>query len=202
MKLHTKIAYKNACYQDGKKMKPKGIMIHSTGCNNPNLRRYVGPDDGILGKNIYNNHWNNAYPGGKAICCHAFIGKDKNGEIRTYRILPWDMVGWHCGGKANKTHIGIEICEDEAFNMKYLDAVYKEAVEVCAYLCRTYEIKPQNIISHKEGHAKGLASNHGDPEHWWAKFDYNMNDFRNDVAKEIDKHKSISTMLYTEEVNE
>ena len=183
-------------------MKPKGIMIHSTGCNNPNLRRYVGPDDGILGKNIYNNHWNNAYPGGKAICCHAFIGKDKNGEIRTYRILPWDMVGWHCGGKANKTHIGIEICEDEAFNMKYLDAVYKEAVEVCAYLCRTYEIKPQNIISHKEGHAKGLASNHGDPEHWWTKFDYNMNDFRNDVAKEIDKHKSISTMLYTEEVNE
>lgn len=202
MKLHTKIAYKNACYQDGKKMKPKGIMIHSTGCNNPNLRRYVGPDDGILGKNIYNNHWNNAYPGGKTICCHAFIGKDKNGEIRTYRILPWDMVGWHCGGKANKTHIGIEICEDEAFNMKYLDAVYKEAVEVCAYLCRTYEIKPQNIISHKEGHAKGLASNHGDPEHWWAKFNYNMNNFRNDVAKEIDKHKSISTMLYTEEVNE
>lgn len=202
MKLHTKIAYKNACYQDGKKMKPKGIMIHSTGCNNPNLRRYVGPDDGILGKNIYKNYWNNAYPGGKSICCHAFIGKDKNGEIRTYKILPWEMEGWHCGGKANKTHIGIEICEDEAFNMEYLDATYKEAVEVCAYLCKTYEIKPQNIISHKEGHAKGIASNHGDPEHWWTKFDYNMNDFRNDVAREIDKHKSISTMLYTEEVNE
>lgn len=202
MKLHTKIAYKNACYQEGQKMKPKGIMIHSTGCNNPNLKRYVGPDDGILGKNIYNNHWNNAYPGGKAICCHAFIGKDKNGEIRTYRILPWDMVGWHCGGKANKTHIGIEICEDEAFNMKYFDATYKEAVEVCAYLCRTYEIRPQNIISHKEGHAKGIASNHGDPEHWWTKFNYDMNNFRNDVAIEIDKHKTISTMLYTEEVNE
>lgn len=195
MKLHTRIAYKNACFAEGARMKPKGIMIHSTGCNNPNLRRYVGPDDGILGKNIYNNHWNNTYPGGKAICCHAFIGKDKNGEIRTYRILPWDMVGWHCGGKANKTHIGIEICEDTTSTEHYKET-FREAVEVATYLCRLYQIQPKDIISHKEGHAKGLASNHGDPEHWWGKYGVTMDNFRAEVAKELDRHKSYSMMIY------
>ena len=195
MKLHTQIAYNNACYQDGQKMKPKGIMIHSTGANNPNLRRYVGPDDGILGKNIYNNHWNYAYPGGKAICCHAFIGKDKNGEIRTYQILPWNMVGWHCGGKANKTHIGIEICEDNT-NSAHFEETFWEAVQVAAYLCKMYNIQPKNIISHKEGNAKGLASNHGDPEHWWKEYGIDMTNFRREVAKELDRHKSYHTMIY------
>ena len=36
-------------------MTPKGIMVHSTGAENPWLKRYVGPDDGLLGKNQYNN---------------------------------------------------------------------------------------------------------------------------------------------------
>lgn len=195
MKLHTRIAYKNSCFTEGARMKPKGIMIHSTGCNNPNLRRYVGPDDGILGKNIYNNHWNNNYPSGKAICCHAFIGKDKNGEIRTYKILPWDMVGWHCAGKANKTHIGIEICEDTT-SAEHYQKTFREAVEVAAYLCTLYQIQPKDIISHKEGHAKGLASNHGDPEHWWTKYGVTMDNFRAEVAKELDLHKNYSMMIY------
>ena len=181
-------------------MKPKGIMIHSTGADNPNLKRYVGEDDGLLGINKYGNHWNTAYPGGKAICCHAFIGLDQFGTVRTYKILPWDIQGWHCGGKANKTHIGIEICEDKSkyYNDEYINKVYKEAVEVCAYLCRTYQINPQNIISHKEGHAKGLASNHGDPEHWWEPNGKNMEKFRRDVAVELDRHKSYSIMIYDE----
>lgn len=37
----------NACYKAGKTITPKGIMVHSTGANNPWLKRYVGPDDGL-----------------------------------------------------------------------------------------------------------------------------------------------------------
>jgi len=33
-------------------------MVRSTGANDPNLKRYVGLDDRLLGKNQYNNHWN------------------------------------------------------------------------------------------------------------------------------------------------
>ena len=49
------------CYKSGaagNTMKPQGIVVHSTGANNPNLNRYVGPDDGILGVNRYGNYWN------------------------------------------------------------------------------------------------------------------------------------------------
>ena len=49
MNLQKLILTKNACYIAGEKIKVKGIMVHSTGANNPNLCRYVGPDDGKLG---------------------------------------------------------------------------------------------------------------------------------------------------------
>ena len=45
-------------------------------------------------------------------------------------------------------------------------------------------IKPGNIISHKEACARGYASNHGDPEHWLARFGKNMDWFRGQVAPE------------------
>ena len=64
MNLHKLILTNNACYKAGRTITPKGIMVHSTGANNPNLKRYVGPDDGLLGKNQYNNHWNQDKPDG------------------------------------------------------------------------------------------------------------------------------------------
>lgn len=78
MNLRKLILTENACYKAGRKITPKGIMVHSTGANNPYLRRYVGPDDGLLGVNEYNNHWNRDKPGGRQVCVHAFIGKLKD----------------------------------------------------------------------------------------------------------------------------
>lgn len=87
-------------------------MIHSTGADNLWLKRYVDPDDGKLGKNQYNNHWNTYHPGGREVCVHGFISKLANGSIATYQTLPWEHRGWHAGGSVNDTHIGFEICED------------------------------------------------------------------------------------------
>ncbi len=85
MNLRTLIFTNNACFKAGKTIVPKGIMVHSTGANNPNLNRYVGPDDGYLGKNKYNNHWNQDFEGQRRVCVHGFIGKAKNGEVATYQ---------------------------------------------------------------------------------------------------------------------
>ena len=52
--IHQCFLTKNDCYRAGRTITPKGIVVHSTGANNPYLRRYVQPDDGILGKNRYN----------------------------------------------------------------------------------------------------------------------------------------------------
>ena len=43
MKLLQCILTENDCYQTGRTIRPKGVMVHSTGANNPSLRRYVQP---------------------------------------------------------------------------------------------------------------------------------------------------------------
>jgi N-acetylmuramoyl-L-alanine amidase len=190
MNLRKLILTNNACYKAGRTIIPKGIMVHSTGANNPNLKRYVGPDDGLLGKNQYNNHWNQEKPGGRQVCVHAFIGKLADGSIATYQTLPWNHRGWHCGsgskGSGNDTHISFEICEDGLTDAAYFNAVYKEAIELCAYLCKEYKLDPMAdgvIIGHYEGHKRGIASNHADPGHWFPKFGKSMDTFRTEVKR-------------------
>ncbi len=181
MNLHKLILTNNACYKAGRTITPKGIMVHSTGANNPNIKRYVGPDDSLLGKNQYNNHWNQDKPDGRQVCVHAFIGKLADGSIVTYQTLPWNHRGWHAGGSANDTHIGFEICEDGLTDAAYFSAVYKEAVELCVYLCKQYGLTEKDIICHSEGYKLGIASNHGDVMHWFPKHGKSMDTFRADV---------------------
>lgn len=47
------------------------------------------------------------------------------------------------------------------------------------------QMKDGVIISRKEGHARGVASNHGDPEHLWKGLglSYTMDGFRKDVKE-------------------
>lgn len=128
-------------------------MLHSTGANNPWLRRFVGPDDGLLGANLHNNHWNQDRPGGRLVCVHAFIGRLADGSIATYQTLPWNHRGWHCGraarGSGNDTHISFEICEDNLSGSAYFRQVYAEATRLCVYLCRTVGAKEKHFCSDK-----------------------------------------------------
>ncbi|MFA5634610.1 MAG: N-acetylmuramoyl-L-alanine amidase [Anaerovoracaceae bacterium] len=187
MNLRKLILTNNACYKAGRTITPKGIMVHSTGANNPNLKRYVGPDDGLLGKNQYNNHWNQDKPGGRQVCVHAFIGKLADGSIATYQTLPWNHRGWHGGsgskGSANDTHIGFEICEDGLSDITYFNKVYREAVELCVYLCKLYGLTEKNIICHSEGYKLGIASNHADVMHWFPKHGKSMDALRAEVNR-------------------
>ena len=181
MNLHKLFLTNNECYKVGRTITPKGIMVHSTGANNPNIKRYVGPDDGLLGVNQYNNHWNQDKPDGRQVCVHGFIGKLADGSIATYQTLPWNYRGWHAGGSANDTHIGFEICEDDLTDTSYFSAVYKEAIELCVYLCKQYGLTEKDIICHSEGYKLGIASNHGDVMHWFPKHGKSMDIFRADV---------------------
>ena len=192
MNLRKLILTENACYKAGKKITVKGIMVHSTGANNPWLKRYVGPDDGLLGKNQYNNHWNTYHPGGREVCVHAFIGKLADGSVATYQTLPFNHRGWHAGGTANNTHIGFEICEDGLTDASYFNSVYKEAVEFVAYLCKEYNLDPTKdgaVIGHYEGYKRGIASNHGDPKNWFPRHGKSMDTFRADVKALLNASK-------------
>ena len=84
MILKKCIAYDNPCYTQSSRIqgKPFGIVVHSTGCDNEYLKRYVQPSEtdteknNILkdiGVNVYSNDLNKA---NAEICMHAFIGKN------------------------------------------------------------------------------------------------------------------------------
>lgn len=172
----------NPSYKKGKKIVPWGIVVHSTGANNPYIHRYVGPDDGIIGPNKYNNHWNKP-DADKSM--HFFIGKVQDGSEAIYHTLPLDVRCWGVGGGSkgsyNDSHIQFEICEDGLTNEAYWQRVRALAVHLCAWLCQEYAIAVGDVVGHYEAHAAGYGSNHGDPRNWMKKFGDSMDDFRADV---------------------
>ena len=159
-------------------------MVHSTGADNPWVSRYV-PGNETLGRNTAGNHWDRP---GLSKCVHAFVGRFADGRVGTVQTLPWDRRGWHAGGGANDTHIGFEICEDNLEDENYFGEVYREAVELAAYLCGLYGLDPLAdgvVICQQEGYRRGVASNHADVLHWFPKFGKSMEGFRADVAREM-----------------
>lgn len=163
MKLVTKFMTNNDCYKQGRKIKPQGIMVHSTAT------------PGVMAERWF-DLWNKP---GINKCVHAFV--DDKG---VYQYLPWDMRGWHAGGSANNTHIGFEICEPKNLDDKeYFQKVWRNSVELTAMLCKDFNIPLDEVIGHYEGYKKGIASNHADPGHWFPRHGKSMDDFRADVKK-------------------
>lgn len=112
--------------------------------------------------------------------------------------MPWDYRPWGCGsstkGSCNNGWIQFETCEDGLNNKEYFDAVYKQACQLTAYVCYTYDLDPfgtvlyngveiPTITCHCEAHALGFASNHRDILHWFKKYNKTMDDVRKDVDK-------------------
>jgi N-acetylmuramoyl-L-alanine amidase CwlA len=216
MKLKKCILTANPCYKTNKKMtggKPKGIVVHSTGANNKTVKRYVQPlktDKDYntiiadIGVNNNGNHWNTA---SMQKCVHAFIGTNAKGEVVTYQTLPYDVCCWGCGsgtkGSYNynpQARVQFEICEDGLTDKTYFDKVFKEAIEYCAYLCKTYGFGVDKISSHAEAYKQGYGSNHGDCDNWLKKFGKNMDWFRAEVQKlltqpTVKKEKTISEYI-------
>lgn len=216
MILYEQMLTENECFLRSKMMVPAGVMVHSTGANNPKLSRYV-PGNDEIGRNTAGTHWNVCHPGGKnvgphtyqdrnhsgrcdvcggrQVCVHAFIGKRGNGSVAAVQTLPWNIQGWHAGGSANRNYISFEICEDGLDDPAYFAQAYRQAVELTAMLCTRYDLDPFKdgvVICHSEGHQRGLASNHADVMHWFPRFGKSMDDFRADTAKEMEEDDMIT----------
>lgn len=178
-----------------------GILLHTTGVNNPNLKRYCQPSkddpkrDELLkriGKNLNGNSWNRNIT--KAV--HFFIGRLADGNVATVHNIPLDFSAWGVGkGKKGSynynptSHIQFEICEDGKKDYDYFLATKGEAVELCVLLCLEYGWNSSKITSHNEARLAGYASNHVDPTNWWKNFGYTMDDFRAEVQAILDGEK-------------
>ncbi len=137
------------CYKAREIQTQRGVQVHSTGANNPWLKRYVQPDDGRLGVNPNGNSHNR--PGGN-VCANAYIGKLQDGSVAVYQTLPWDYRCWLSGsgnnGNANRLgYIGFEICEDSTENQDYFDeAVKRTSVLLTAHLCMMLGVTPWDVL--------------------------------------------------------
>jgi hypothetical protein len=194
----------STCYKGTRKMTVLGVLWHSTGANNPWLKRYVQPSSNDanysslmkkLGKNQYGNDWNHI---DRQAGLNCWIGKFDDGSVGTVQTMPWDYRPWGCGsgskGSCNDGWIQFEICEDALTDKAYFDKVYKEAVEITAYLCKMYNLNPKGtvtkngvkvpvILDHTTSCSLGFGSNHGDVKHWFSRYGKTLDDVRNDVAK-------------------
>lgn len=198
MNLITRYLTNNPCFTAGRSIAVKGLMLHSVGCSQPEPLVFV-------------KNWNRSSYGNA--CVHGFIG-----EKDVYITLPClertktsgpgkAHRGWHGGGASNNTYIGVEMCEpstikysggasftatDKAAAIAFVRATTQNAVELFAQLCKYHGLDPLAdgvIISHKEGHDRGIATNHGDPDHLWRGLGmtYTMDDFRREVAAKMNE---------------
>ena len=172
-------------YQEYQKHCPKGAMLHSIGCPQPDAMVLI-------------RSWDS--PDYKRACIHGFIDAN-NGTV--YQTMPWHYRAPHAAGDATNTHIGIEMCEPDCIRYtsgsnftcsdvprarEMVRRTYLAAVELFAQICTEHGWDPLEdgvIISHREGYKRGIASNHGDPEHLWKGLGmgYTMDGFRKDVKK-------------------
>ena len=194
MRLIERFITKNDCYRSNQAKAdsryttfqsrgPIGLMLHSVGTPQPSAK-------------VFADGWDVS---GKEVAVHAVLQAD--GTV--YQCLPWNYRGWHAGGSAHDTHVGVEMTEPSQIrytggaDFTYTDlpaaraqaeGCYRTAVELFAKLCRDYDIAPSAIISHAEGSQQGVASGHADPEHLWRGLglNYTMDTFRQDVAALLD----------------
>ena len=183
LKISQNYMTNNDCYKTGRKITPKGVMVHSDACM-----------AGIKASGWY-SRWNK--PNIEA-CVHAFVDDNEcieylpTGKGNCHR-------GWHGGGSSNNTHIGFEMCEPTSYtDAVYFNKVYANAVEYTAHLLKVHGISVVNentVLCHCEGYKKGIATNHSDVMHWFKYHNKTMDDFRNDVRKALNGNytPSVST---------
>ncbi|MFH5835254.1 N-acetylmuramoyl-L-alanine amidase [Proteiniclasticum sp. C24MP] len=180
--IKTRYMTRNDCYTRDRQIIPQGLMVHSTA------------SPGVMAGQWF-DRWNKSYDAGeinRQAAVHAFVD-----DKEVWQYLPWNHRGWHAGGKANDTHIGIEMVEpaghgysgsrmigyDPVKNAEFFRNVWDKTVNLSVILARMYSFDHNDIISHNEGGKLGVASYSADVAHWFPYHNKSMDDFRLAVKK-------------------
>lgn len=175
--IEVKYMTENPCFgAQRRQITPRYLIIHSTGSPIPS-------------KEDLFRRWNKA---DAQLSIHA--AADGDGVLIT---LPLNLRGWHVGELGNGETVGLEICEGPRIrylggetidqtkynpkdpeNIAWFERCWENALAGAAYICRETGLPTYCAISHAEAYKMGLASNHGDPEHWFRLFGKTMDGFR------------------------
>lgn len=158
-----------------RKFKPIGVVLHETATQGaPAINEY--------------NFFNTSDAG---VCAHAFV--DWNEDIQT---VPWDELAWHCKSEGNKRFIGLEMCRpyDNDKNKLYkMNKTYLASVDAVArifkYILKINTVTKDNCMSHDEVRLKWKQTTHTDPTSYLKELNLDMDKFRVDVQKVLNKLK-------------
>ena len=153
-------------------MIPQGIVIHSSGFEQPYLWYFVQPSNSdphkidildIIGINKKHTDYNHTY---RRNNYHYWIGKDAEGEVRVVQTFPnsFDI--------SNDKFIHICILEDDLKNKDYVLHIIAKLAPLCAQLCEEFNFPSNKIYDHSE------LSNMPDANYWLCRYGYCAKDIR------------------------
>ncbi|MDF7668793.1 SLAP domain-containing protein [Lactobacillus sp. ESL0703] len=168
-------------YRNGK---PEGIVIHETAT--PNATAH---DEAVY----FNREWMNIYS-----YVHAFV--DRTGVIQ---MMSPDNGTWGAGPQANDRFIHVELCEENNA-ADFAKGVNNDAI-YAANLLHHYGLQPDNAVHDGQGtiwshHAVSQflgGTDHTDPDGYFAKWGYSMDDFYNLVKYYYDQQGPTGTTSAT-----
>lgn len=193
MKLTKKYVTNNMHYKNNRIINVSSLVLHSVGTPQPS------PD-------VFYKVWNTD--------TNQYLAQIVVGTDTAYEVLPCTSTKgkavfcWHVGTHNSKS-IGVELTEpstikytkgaqfddlDPENTEAHVLKTYENAVDIFAQLCKIHNLDPTLdgvILSHKECHARGIGTNHGDPEHLWSRFGLSLDQFRIDVSDKLGKSPMI-----------
>lgn len=144
--------------------KPEGVVIHET--NDPGA---TAAQEALY----FNRDWNKMYA-----YVHAFVD-----HKMVIQMMTPDYGVWGAGPMANDRFVQVELCE-ESTRANFARSINNDAI-YAAHILHRYALKPVNAIHDGKGTvwshlavSKFLGgTNHGDPDGYFAKWGYSMDDF-------------------------
>lgn len=124
----------------------------------------------------------NSGAGGRSVSVHAFVDYDS-----ITQTVPWNERAWHAGGTANRSYIGIELCNYN--DRDKFEEIWKRAVWLFAWLhvnvIKKTTINKGTLMSHAEVSEKWGETDHRDPVAYFARYGKTVDMFRSEVQNEI-----------------
>lgn len=205
MELIKNYITNNPNYQKHQIIPVKGLVLHSVGTPQPSPEVFVKIWDKPTSK----------YP------AHIVVGTDAAYECIPCTYRKGEAYKTLHVGSANAYTIGMEMTEPNtirytgnganwedlypAKTKAHVLRTYANAVNIFAQLCIFHGLNPLAdgvILSHRECALRGIGTSHADVEHIWKAFGLNMNHFRKDVKKEMDRLLEEDDDMTQEKFNE
>lgn len=159
--------------------KPEGVVIHDTA---------VDGDSALIEESSFNQFWKTyqAY-------VHAFVD-----DSTILQIHNTNYMVWGAGPTANSKFIQVEICHEtttNGFARSVANQAYYAASKLIQY--NLPDVPGETVMSHKQVSQKWDETHHIDPDEYFVRFGYNMNQMNDLISYYYNNLKNTGSVYNT-----